>query len=904
MSKFTDELAKRVADGAEVPAAESRFATEMRGRGMEVPGTAATRSVGQMLLEGIENTSRGLAQRTRPETEGRKALGEIVSEDDGGGFYYLGADGKQSFADPASTVILRDGNTGKLTAYAQEKQFDESGLRALPRTLAQGIATNPVTGPARVMQPMAKSQLAAERAATALEDAKAFEAGGVRPFGPAFSSGPIAATAKQLSEAPFIGTPVRNALEDSIRGAKDFGADVASRFGAAQSPEDAGRVVQRALSEGLQDTQGQLGAVVDQMRGGRIANADDVGRSVQQGLERHQGDGLTKLDPRTVESIGINPFAPVQRPMNMGAAQASRAAEVEPIRAQLGGGLTTTTRGVPVPMARGREQTYLARRDVSELDPAELNALVRAPSNQTSFQARIEGLYERAYRMIPSQFRIDGSRNPQMLPAHNLRQALQSIGNNVVDSISGQSKLGGELAARIQNVNAGNFSLDDLRAIKTEIGRAIGDSSVLEKTTLDKSQLKQLYAAAARDVENGVMDLANRAYLHSRDANNTSRTSAESARQADGALRALKLADRYMRAGVARMERFQKVLQVDTPETAANRLISAAQGRGRGDIDMLRTGLAVLRPEERADVAALVLEKMGLPKVSARGMTHEAGFAPDEFLKNWNSIDPRARELLFRGQHMQEISDVLGKAERWMKIKSLFNVEDPADLYKQVSAAAFERGSGANEKIKTLGKILSESEKGDIASSIILKLGEPVNSAKGLSQEINYSVGSVGTRWNALSDTAKDVFFTGPHRKALDDYTRVANRLGSVEALANTSRSFTNTMGVGSLAAGATATATGQIAPLLAVLAATGAAAILFSRPAYVTWATKYAQLKAAALQAPPAVALPALAAHVDRLAIMARQDPKLIPLVKAAREEGVVKGTDDEKSRDDQRRK
>lgn len=904
MSKFTEELAKRVADGAEVPAAESKFSTEMRSRGMEVPGAAATRSVGQMLLEGIENTSRGLAQRTRPETEGRKALGEIVSEDDGGGFYYLGADGKQSFADPASTVILRDGNTGKLTAYAQEKQFDESGLRALPRTLAQGIATNPVTGPARVMQPMAKSQLAAERAATALEDAKAFEAGGVRPFGPAFSSGPVAATAKQLSEAPFIGTPVRNALEDSIRGAKDFGSDVASRFGAAQSPEDAGRVVQRALSEGLQDTQGQVGAVVNDLSQGRGMAPGDLGRAATEGLERYKTSGLARLDPQTVESQGINPFSPVQRSPNMGAMQNERAVAAQPIRDQLGGGMTTTTRGVPVPMARGREQTYLARTDVSELTPEQLNSLVRAPSAQTSFKARQEALYERAYRLIPNQFRVDGSRNPQMLPAHNMREAIGQMEANVVDQISGQSKLRGDLAERISDARSGNFSLDELRSIRTEIGRALGDAGILAKTSLSETQLKTLYGAASRDIENGIMDLANRAYLHSRDANNTSRVSVDMARQADGALRALKLADRYTRAVEERLSRLNRVLQTQTPEAAANAIVNAAQGQGRGNMDMLRTAMAVLRPEERNDIAALVLERMGLPKASARGMTQEAGFAPDEFLKNWNSIDPRARELLFRGQHMQEISDVLGKAERWMKIKSLFNVEDPADLYKQVSAAAFERGSGANEKIKTLGKILSESEKGDIASSIILKLGEPVNSAKGLSQEINYSVGSVGTRWNALSDTAKDVFFTGPHRKALDDYTRVANRLGSVEALANTSRSFTNTMGVGSLAAGATATATGQIAPLLAVLAATGAAAILFSRPAYVTWATKYAQLKAAALQAPPAVALPALAAHVDRLAIMARQDPKLIPLVKAAREEGVVKGADDEKSRDDQRRK
>jgi hypothetical protein len=78
-----------------------------------------------------------------------------------------------------------------------------------------GAAAGPVAGwlAGRAAGP---APLAVQRAREAVEDAGAHARLGVRPFGPAFSSGPMASTARQLAETPLIGAPVRNALEESI----------------------------------------------------------------------------------------------------------------------------------------------------------------------------------------------------------------------------------------------------------------------------------------------------------------------------------------------------------------------------------------------------------------------------------------------------------------------------------------------------------------------------------------------------------------------------------------------------------------------------------------------------------------------------------------------------------------
>ncbi len=80
-----------------------------------------------------------------------------------------------------------------------------------------------------------------------LEDLDAFHRSGVRPFGPAFTDVGTAGTVKQLSEAPIVGAPVRDALEEALSQTRDRGEEIASLMGDARTYRDVGNVVRQGL---------------------------------------------------------------------------------------------------------------------------------------------------------------------------------------------------------------------------------------------------------------------------------------------------------------------------------------------------------------------------------------------------------------------------------------------------------------------------------------------------------------------------------------------------------------------------------------------------------------------------------------------------------------------------------
>src|SRR5690606_12998691 len=112
--------------------------------------------------------------------------------------------------------------------------------------------------------------------------------------------------------------------------------------------------------------------------------------------------------------------------------------------------------------------------DVSD---AELNRIVRSPSRDTSFATRSEALYERAWRMMPETMRANATANPHMVAAVNTRQALRGVEQDIANQIAGQGTIEGDLAERILDPRSGNFSIPQLRRIRTEIGRALGNTN-------------------------------------------------------------------------------------------------------------------------------------------------------------------------------------------------------------------------------------------------------------------------------------------------------------------------------------------------------------------------------------------------------------------------------------------
>jgi hypothetical protein len=225
--------------------------------------------------------------------------------------------------------------------------------------------------------------------------------------------------------------------------------------------------------------------------------------------------------------------------------------------------------------------------------------------------------------------------------------------------------------------------------------------------------------------------------------------------------------------------------------------------------------------------------------------------------------------------------------ERWQRIERLFKAENETSLFRNIAQAALTGVKGDVSKLRVLARTLRREEMDEIASYTLREMGRPVGSARGYTQEIGFSPGSFMTRFNNMSAEARNIIFGRAHTQALDDLSRVVNRIANVEAMANTSRSASNAintsvlLGGGGALAGAPFGASWEAAIL--GMATGYTASLLFSRPAYVTWLSGYLQLRGALAQAGNRVG-PALTAHIARLEAMAASDPALLPIVRQLR--------------------
>jgi hypothetical protein len=357
--------------------------------------------------------------------------------------------------------------------------------------------------------------------------------------------------------------------------------------------------------------------------------------------------------------------------------------------------------------------------------------------------------------------RVDGTRNPNVVALNNTRAVLNQIDNEISNQIGGQGTLTGDLADRIRNARSGNMDVEDIRAIRTEIGRQLREDNPMVRT-LRGGQLKRLYGALSEDMANGMKTLADRA-AERVGSNQLNAVPEDIARRAGGAERAFREADRFTRMTRSAMEYVGQLVNARSPEEVARAAVRSAYDGDRGNARRFRIAMSAMRPEERGMFSSLVLRELGTPVASARGLTQELQFSPTTFITNWTKMSPEAQALLFGGEH----------------------------------------------------------------------------------------------------------------RAAIQDLAQIASRLSNVEALSNTSRTATNSIGIGTLTAGTGAMLTGGWPMLLNTIAVPAVMSVLLSRPQYARWAARYAQIKAHALRSPQSARV-ALHAHLQALKNMAQFDPQL----------------------------
>lgn len=523
-----------------------------------------------------------------------------------------------------------------------------------------------------------------------LKDIQAFRDLEMEPFSPALGSTGTARAMRTVEEIPVVGGTVKGPKTTAEVQARDAQAKLAKDLGAPATEEAAGSLVQR-------------------------------------GLERYRGAGVSDIEPGTLRGTPVGPQGPV-RPLNidpyqsvkaaqrMTAGQAENATAAAPIRAAESGGRVATARGAVVPAARPLDQIGLRRTNVEDLTAAERQRIIEAPSQQTSFKTRAEALYENAWQRIPKGLRTNESMNSNQIGWKNMQDTMRQIRRETANQIAGQGTIGGPLAARIMRART-HTNLAELRSIRTEIGRALSNFGDFE-TSLDRTQLNRLYSAASKDMEAGLTDLSNRAWIRTR-STGADKIPISQAREADAGLYEFRRADRYFRQGQARMDKFMNVLDAKTPNEAARKIITGLKEK-TANPGMLREIAGTLRPDELNSFRGHVIGQLGSKRPGS--VAAESIFNWNNWATDYNAImsAPGGREFMTKGMdagvatRLDNLARVVNRMKYYEQTKnfsgSAYSAIGLASLSNPMNAVFMLGGGALAGKLFTSKAFLSWNE--------------------------------------------------------------------------------------------------------------------------------------------------------------------------------------------------
>jgi hypothetical protein len=472
-------------------------------------------------------------------------------------------------------------------------------------------------------------------------DRQAFVDEGIPEFAPAFGSKGLARTGRTIEEVPLVG-------------------------GTVKVPKTA---VEQAMLERQRNVASQAGAAASQ---------EEVGRISQGGLSRFRGSNLEDLERSRVQGLGLTPDRPpaarggnvtIDRPSQLNTAQMTD----DQLKA-------AAASRVDLPGSK--------RSRVEDLTPQEVQKIVSLPARDTSFATKASALYKQAEDAVPALMKSNAAVNPGLIATRNAGGVAKGLLTQEKSARVSGGVLHGRFGQLVQDLKnpKSNFTLDTLRAARTEIGRAL-DSFGQFETGLDRKQLKALYGSVSDDYQAGLVALAARARTAAR-ANRGDQSALATANAADKALHRYRVADRYYRNGIERMDRFMSVLGADTLEQASKRIASYLRENTQ-NIRSLESMSSSLRPEEWRAVLGNVVEQLG--KLTPGAREAERIFSFERYATDWAKISQNPRVMaLFRrslGDATVRSLENMGRiAERMKRYESTRNY----------SGSAYTAGAGAS----------------------------------------------------------------------------------------------------------------------------------------------------------------------------------------------------------------
>ncbi len=508
----------------------------------------------------------------------------------------------------------------------------------------------PEAVPANALAPRPGALVGPEARLRSIQD---FQDANIPVFAPSLASKGVARTARTIEETPLIGGTVKVPKNEVEAAAAAEQARITQDLGSAQSKDEAGLIA-------------------------------------QSGLDRFRTARLQDLERKQLERLDINP----ERPAPAGAADSLRIDRPSQLN-------TAAMSDAELRMAaQARVQFPQSMRStIEDLSPRELQRIIDAPANETSFATKQSALYKRADDAMPQIMRDDESRNPNLFAQRESAVVARGLLQQEQSSSVRASILNGRfgpLVERMTNPSA-NMTIESMRAARTEIGRALSEGNQLD-ASLSRTQLKQLYGALTNDVQRALVGVAARARIQER----AGRLPAGVADQADRALHLTRIADRYTRAGMERMDRFMGVLGANSIEQAGQRIAQYLRDNTQ-NVRALDTVASALRPEEWRSVLGHVIDNLGRLPPGAREA--ERVFSFERFATDFNKISqsPRVQAIFERGigqAHFAALQRLARVAERMKYYETTKNYSGSA------YAGAGIAGAGALFSLHTIAPVV------------------------------------------------------------------------------------------------------------------------------------------------------------------------------------------------------
>lgn len=166
----------------------------------------------------------------------------------------------------------------------------------------------------------------------------------------------------------------------------------------------------------------------------------------------------------------------------------------------------------------------------------------------------------------------------------------------------------------------GTLTFDELKELRSTIGRAIGDPILVND--IPKADLKRVYGAISQDLEDGARQ------------------------RGPEALKAFRRANDYYRAGLDRIEQIEGLLK-GSPEQSFAKLNRAAQQGVGADVGLLRSVKKSVPSSDWNNVGAAVIRRLGEPTAGAKDVLADTNFSVSSFSTNWAKISNDAKDALF-----------------------------------------------------------------------------------------------------------------------------------------------------------------------------------------------------------------------------------------------------------------